>query len=184
MVGQLCRTAFSSLPRTGQRPTCRTNAMTLGAINPEDDVQGDELIRGGVARSDIAVPASRTRQANFPRSRICPSVDWSSVLTLGHPTTAMIRSMLKVWQAGLPPWSCPLPDYPRRRNFQALRLPTTGRLKASVMDWNRRQPGLFARPGRVPDACPRPDAENSELSSYLLISLDNSPNGCSGCKIP
>jgi hypothetical protein len=59
----------------------------------------------------MAAPASRTRQANFSRSRICPSVDWSSVLTLAYPTTAMVRSMLKVWQAGLQPRSRPFPNY-------------------------------------------------------------------------
>ena len=52
-----------------------------------------------------------------PRSlsavRICPSVDWSSVLTLAYPTTAMLRSMLKVWQAGLQPSTRPFPDYSR-----------------------------------------------------------------------
>ena len=39
-----------------------------------------------------------------------PSVDWSSMLTLAYPTTAMIRSMLKVWQVDLQPWSRPVPD--------------------------------------------------------------------------
>ena len=42
-----------------------------------------------------------------------PSVDWSSVLTLAYPTTAMIRARLKVWQVDLQPWSRPFPDYRR-----------------------------------------------------------------------
>ena len=43
-----------------------------------------------------------------------PSVDWSSMLTLAYPTTAMIRSMLKVWQVDLQPWSRPFRDYRRK----------------------------------------------------------------------
>ena len=35
------------------------------------------------------------------------------MLTLAYPTTAMIRSMLKVWQVDLQPWSRPFPDYRR-----------------------------------------------------------------------
>ena len=38
-------------------------------------------------------------------------MDWSSVLTLAYPTTAMVRSMLKVWQTGLQPRSRPFPNY-------------------------------------------------------------------------
>ena len=55
-------------------------------------------------------PVSTGRKTH---SILSPSVDWSSVLTLAYPTTAMIRSMLKGWQAGLQPGSRPFPGYRR-----------------------------------------------------------------------
>src|SRR3954469_19426998 len=53
-----------------------------------------------------------------------------------NPTTARIRSMLKVWQAGLRPLSRPFPDLPSGSgDFQALRLPATDGCKPTEKYW-------------------------------------------------
>jgi hypothetical protein len=72
-------------------------------------------------------------------------VDWSSVLTPAYLTTAMIRSMLKVWQVDLQPWSRSFPDYRRAaaqcgQSMVALLIAQNGSANLSVN----------ASPGKLP----------------------------------